>query len=92
MKLPEGTPKEVIEIYRRTMHRVHNSHPVGTTLYYHDQYMNADRPGKVVQIVPHNMLTYYILEVEVPIIGDSFLTLQSEYQVRVTPKDTYKGR
>lgn len=92
MNIPEGTHKDVIASYLRTIRRIHEAHPVGTTLYYHDQYMNADRPGKVVQIVPHYTLTYYILEVDVPVIGDTFLTLQSQFQVRTEPKDTYKGR
>lgn len=69
------------------MNRRNKQHSVGDTLYYHDEYMKRDRPGTVIQIIQHNMLTYYVLEVEVPVIGDSFLSLLSEYQVRLTPKE-----
>lgn len=81
---------EMIEKYQALRMANHN-HVEGDTLYYHDQYMNADRPGVVKQRILHNMLAYYVLEVEVPIIGDSFLHLASEFQVRIEPKDTYKG-
>lgn len=82
---------EMIEKYHALRNARHN-HVEGDTLYYHDQYMNADRPGTVKQRILHYGLAYYVLEVEVPVVGDSFLHLASEFQVRVTPKDVYKGR
>lgn len=68
------------------MNRRTQKHAIGDTLYYHDRHMDADRPGVVTQIIEHYAMTYYVLEVDVPVIGDSFLQLMSEFQVRVKPQ------
>lgn len=63
--------------------RRHSAHKEGDVLYYHDKYMNAYRDGVVLQVIRHTpLMTYYVLEVEVPIVWDSFLKLVSEFNVK----------
>lgn len=61
----------------------HHSHVVAEILYYKCPHMKEWRAGIIKNVIPHYGMTYYVLEVEVPSVGDSFLELVSEFNVLV---------
>lgn len=53
----------------------------GDSLCYFDRWIQDYRFGKVINIFEYNGIVYYILEIEVPIIGDTFIEMVSECSV-----------
>lgn len=60
----------------------HANHHVGDELYFNCEFSDQYTKGVVYQVVPY-ACTYYILEVDVPGLGDSYLEMVSQYQVLV---------
>ena len=75
----------------RTYRERHGKHVEGDTLYFkldhHDKYVF----GVVKQVIQHYSMTYYLLEVEVPVIGEAYLDLRSQYQVLSKEEVEAKG-
>lgn len=60
----------------------HRDHVKGDTLYYFDRHMVAYRPGEVYEVIRHNGLIYYILEVQTGApLHESFLHMVSQMNV-----------
>lgn len=58
----------------------HDSHSIGSELYYYCKDVKDYRRGVVYTIIDHQMIRHYVLEVYCH-VGE-FLVLQSQYQVR----------
>lgn len=64
-----------------TAHRNrHDSHSIGSELYYYCTDVKDYRGGIVHSIIDYQMIRHYVLEVSCH-VGE-FLVLQSQYQVR----------
>ncbi|WYV99114.1 hypothetical protein Roomu2_00120 [Pseudomonas phage vB_PpuM-Roomu-2] len=87
--------QEMLEKYRILSERNRN-HPVGTELYFYDQYCKGYRPGVVTHVIKHYAAVYYVLDVPVgPPINDSYLDMKSAFVVRTRDQleddEIYKG-
>lgn len=82
----ENTNKEKL---RNTLNKYtqcwdrNSSHKEGDELYYKCSSCKVWRKGVVHSTIQHYALKYYVLIVDVPVIGDEYLELMSQYQVKV---------
>lgn len=61
----------------------HSMHKEGDELYYMCSSCKVWRKGVVHSAIQHYALKYYVLIIDVPVIGDEYLELMSQYQVKV---------
>ena len=75
--------QEIIELGRKlnAYRDRHDSHTIGSELYYYCKDIKDYRRGVVYAIIDHQMIRHYVLEVSCH-VGE-FLVLQSQYQVKI---------